>query len=245
MQAMTRLAVAVLMLAAMLSAAGCVLKNTLVGGIGGDCFAETEWVDFLMLNDIMYTSNPDGTKEVVDGWRGEKVGEVSYMLDEHACTKHKTKNGDAAYLPIGTPIYAMNGYKPSYRVMAGGKVYEADRNPNAKTIGDLWDIDGKIAKVSLESGMDGSPIGDFTPEASAIFARDLPQLKLVGFDTIYKDNKPEYGILLRVHLQDGTSFRMVFYENANSFTAGVYGTEAMKTVVVSERTRIKKAAGLM
>ncbi|MFD2332625.1 hypothetical protein ACFSR7_25490 [Cohnella sp. GCM10020058] len=72
----------------------------------------------------------------------------------------------------------------------------------------MWDIDGKIAKVSLESGTDGSPIGDFAPEASAVFARDLPQLKLVGFDTIYKDNKPEYGIFLRVHLQDGTSFRM-------------------------------------
>ncbi|MDG0792227.1 hypothetical protein OMP38_16150 [Cohnella ginsengisoli] len=198
-----------------------------------------------MLSDVMYTANSEGTKEVSQAKQGEKVGEVSYMLNDHACTDHQAKNGDAAFLPIGTAIYAMNDYKPSYRVMAGGKVYEAHSNPNAKTLGDLWDIDGKIAKVSLESGMDGSPIGDFAPEASAVFARDLPQLKLVGFDTIYKDNKPEYGIFLRVHLLDGTSFRMVFYEKANAFTAGAYGTEAMKTVIVGERTRIKKAAGLM
>lgn len=245
MQIITRLGVTIFLLAAMLTASGCGLKDGLPGALRGECLGTIDWVDFLMLDDVMYTANSDGTKEVVDGQRGEQVGEVSYMLNEHACTNHKNKNGDAAYLPIGTAIYAMSGYKPSYRVMANGKVYEARSNPNAKTIGDLWDIDGKIAKVSLESGTDGSPIGDFTPEASAVFANDLPQLTLVGYDTIRKDNKPEYGIFLRVHLQDGTSFRMVFYENANAFTVGAYGTEALKTVIVSERTRIKKAAGLM
>ncbi|WP_255374007.1 hypothetical protein [Cohnella sp. OV330] len=245
MQIIKRLVVTLCLLSAMLTASGCGLKDSLAGMLGVKCHADVDWVDFLMLNGIMYTANIEGTKDVSQGMQGEKVGEVSYMLDEHACTDHKNKNGDAAYLPIGTAIYAMNGYKPSYRVMANGKVYEARSNPNAKTIGDLWDIDGKIAKVSLESGTDGSPIGDFTPEASAVFAKDLPRLTLVGNDSIRKDNKPEYGIFLRVHLQDGTSFRMVFYENANAFTAGAYGTEAMKTAIVSERTRIKKAAGLM
>ncbi|MFC3800974.1 hypothetical protein [Cohnella sp. GCM10012308] len=245
MRIITRLAIAILILATMLSASGCGFKNGLAGALRGNCLGEIEWVDFLMLGDVRYTSNSEGTKGVSEGKQGEKIGDVSYMLNDHACTDHKSKNGDAAYLPIGTPIYAMNGYKPSYRVIADGKVYEAHSNPHAKTIGDLWDIDGKTAKVSLESGMDGSPIGDFTPEASAVFARDLTQLTLVGYDKIYKDNKPEYGIFLRVHLQDGTSFRMVYYENANAFTAGAYGTEAMKSVIVSERTRIKKAAGLM
>ncbi|MDI4647849.1 hypothetical protein [Cohnella hashimotonis] len=245
MRIITRLAIAILVLATMLAASGCGLKDGLPGALRGECLGEIDWVDFLMLGDVMYTSNIEGTKGVSEGKQGEKIGEVSYMLDEHACTDHQSKNGDAAYLPIGTAIYAMNGYKPSYRVMAEGKVYEARSNPHAKTIGDLWDIDGRIAKVSLESGTDGSPIGDFAPEASAVFARDLPQLKLVGSDTIYKDNKPEYGIFLRVHLQDGTSFRMVFYENANAFPTGAYGTEAIKSVIVGERTRIKKAAGLM
>lgn len=242
---MTRIALAMLVLAAILSAAGCRLKNNPIAAIGGKCFDKIEWADSLMLNDIMYISNHDGTKEIAVGQEGEKIGEVTYMLNEHACTDHKTKNGDAAYLPIGTAIYAMNGYKPSYRVMAGGKVYEAHRNPHAQTLGDLWDVEGKIAKVSLESGIDGSSIGDFTPEASAVFAREMPQLTLVGFDTVYKDTKNEYGIFLRVHLQDGTSFRMVYYEKANAFNAGAYGTEALKTIIVSERARIKKAAGMM
>lgn len=43
---------------------------------------------------------------------------------------------------------------------------------------------------------------------------------------------------------DGTSFRMVFYEKANAFTAGAYGTAELRDVIVSERTRIKQTAGM-
>lgn len=214
------------------------------GNSDGNCYAEIEWVDFLMLDDIMYTYNGDGTKEASAAQQGEKVGEVAYMLSDHACTDHVSKNGDAAFLPIGTPIYEMQGYRSSYRVIADGKMYEVSRNPHAKTLGDLWDIKGKITTVSLASGMDGSTIGDFTPEASAIVAKELLPLAYVGFDEIYKNNDPEYGIFLRVHLKDGTSLGMVFYEKANAFTAGAYGTETLRMVIVSERTRIKKAAGM-
>ncbi|MFD2332626.1 hypothetical protein ACFSR7_25495 [Cohnella sp. GCM10020058] len=122
MRIITRLAIAILVLAAMLAASGCGLKDGLPGALRGECLGEIDWVDFLMLGDVMYTSNIEGTKGVSEGKQGEKIGEVSYMLDEHACTDHKSKNGDAAYLPIGTAIYAMNGYKPSYRVIAQGKV---------------------------------------------------------------------------------------------------------------------------
>ncbi len=92
----------------MLAASGCGLKNTLAGLTGGKCFGEIEWVDFLMLNDVTYTANSEGTKEVSPAKQGEKVGEVSYMLDDHACTDHQSKNGDAAYLPVGTAIYAID-----------------------------------------------------------------------------------------------------------------------------------------
>jgi len=89
---------------------------------------------------------------------GDRVGEVSYMLNEHACADHVTENGDAAYLPIGT--------------------------------------------------------------------------------------KHETGIFLRVHLQDGTSFRMVYYPKANAFSAGAFGTEKIQSLIVSQRKEIKAATGL-
>lgn len=259
MRRMKRSSWIVLVLAVTMALTGCGVKDMLRGGGSesgsgtvsksgngneGNCGGILDWVDFLMLNDMKYSHNYDGTSEIDAQQRGEQIGEVAYMLDGHACKGHQTKNGDAAYLPVGTPIYAMKGYKPSFRVIADGKVYQVGRNPHAKTIGDLWDIEGKVAKVSLESGMDGSLIGDFAPEASALAAKELPRLEIVGFDQINKDNKPEYGIFLRVHLKDGTSLRLVFLEKANAFSAGAYGTEELKKMIVSERARIKKAAGM-
>lgn len=208
------------------------------------CMAEIDWVDFLMINDIMYYQNYDGTKAVMAEQLGDKVGEVSYMLNDHACTGHVTKNGDAAYLPIGTVIYALKGYKSVFRVVADNKVYQVGENPNAATIGDLIDIEGKVEKVSLESSQDGSPIGNFSQEASSEFISELLPLPYVGYDAVYEKAIHEAGIFLRVHLQDGTSIRMVYYPKANGFTVGAFGTEKLKTLITAQREQIKKAAGL-
>jgi hypothetical protein len=203
------------------------------------CMAIIEWVDFLMINNIKYYQNYDGTKAVTAEQLGEKIGEISYMLNEHACTEYVAKNGDAAFLPIGTVIYALKGYKADFRVVADNKIYEVRDNPNATAMGDLLDIDGKVEKVSLESAEDGKPIGDFSKEASLQFIRELLPLPYVGFDAVY-----EAGIFLRVHLQDGTSFRMVYYPKANGFTGGAFGTKKLKLLITSQREQIKKAAGL-
>ena len=208
------------------------------------CMAIIEWVDFLMINNIMYSYNYDGAKAINADQLGKKVGEVSYMLNGNACTDHVSKNGDAAFLPIGTEIYALKGYNAEYRVIANNKLYEVKENPNAETMGDLLDIEGKFQKVSLESGIDGSPIGDFSEEASSEFIAELLPLPYVGFNKVYEKSKHEAGIFLRVHLQDGTSFRMVYYQNANAFTAGAFGTENLKLLITSQREQIKAAAGL-
>ncbi|WP_256336753.1 hypothetical protein [Paenibacillus sp. OK060] len=195
-----------------------------------------------MINNITYYN--DETTLIPAEQIGGKVGEVTYMLNEHACTDHVTKNGDAAFLPIGTVVYELKGYKAHYRVVANNKIYEVKENPDAKTMGDLLDIEGKVEKVSLESGNDGSTIGDFPQEAASEFMNELLPLQYVGFDEVYKKAKHDTGIFLRVHLQDGTSFRMVYYPKANAFTAGAFGTEKLKSLIVSQRKEIKAAAGL-
>ncbi|WP_440116854.1 hypothetical protein [Paenibacillus sp. QZ-Y1] len=166
------------------------------------------------------------------------------MLNEHACADHVTENGDAAFLPIGTVVYELKGYKAQFRVVADQKIYEVKENPDAESMGDLLGIEGKVERVSLESGNDGSPIGDFPPTAASEFINELLPLRYVGFDEVYKKAKHETGIFLRVHLQDGTSFRMVFYPKANAFSAGAFGTEKIQELIVSQRKQIKAAAGL-
>lgn len=219
------------------------LKSVLKGA-PQPCMGEIEWVDFLMINNIRYYQNDGGTKEATSNQLGDKVGEVSYMLSEHACSDHVAKNGDAAFLPIGTDIYAMKGYKIEFRVIADNKIYEVSDNPNAATIGDLLDIDGRVEKVSLESGMDGSLIGDFSMEASSEFIQELLPLSHVSFNEVYEKIKHENGIFLRVHLQDSTSFRLVYYPKANAFSAGAFGTVRLNEIIMIQRKQIKAAAGL-
>ena len=220
---------------------GCNVGGKLSEWIG-TCGIETEWVDFLMVNDIHY-DRMEGAPSVSDERLDDEVGKVKYTMEDHPCSYHKARNGDAAYLPAGTAVYALKGYKPSFRVVADHKIYQVDDNPNAETIGDLLDIEGKVAKVSLESGYDGSPIGDFTAESSERFVRELLPLRYVGFEEVYKQTAHESGVFLRVHLQDGTSLRMLFYPEANAF-AHAFGTESLKTLIMSERARIKSAAGM-
>ncbi|MFC5469327.1 hypothetical protein ACFPPD_11395 [Cohnella suwonensis] len=210
------------------------------GNLGkGSCNADIDWVDFLMINNVTYYQNDDGTKVITAEQLGKKVGKVSYMLNGHACTDHATKNGDAAFLPIGTVVYALKGYKSEFRVVANNKAYEVKENPNAATMGDLMDIEGKVEIVSLESGQDGSPIGNFSQEASSYFISELLPLSYVGFDAVYEKAKHEAGIFLRVHLQDGTSFRMVYYPKANGFTAGAFGTEKLKVLTCLRDHKLK------
>jgi len=219
------------------------LKSVLKG-VSQPCMEDIEWVDFIMINNIKYHQNSGETKEVTSNQRGDKVGKVSYMLSEHACSDHVAKNGDASFLPIGTDIYAMKGYKIEFRVIADNKIYEVEDNPNAATIGDLLDINGRVEKISLESGMDGSPIGDFTMDASSEFIQELLPLSHVSFNEVYEKTKHENSIFLRVHLQDSTSFRLVYYPKANAFTAGAFGTERLNEIIMTQRKQIKAAAGL-
>jgi hypothetical protein len=212
-------------------------------GSSGNCYAEIDWVDFLLINDSNYSRNVDGIEKVTPDQIGNKVGEVSFMLNDHACTDYHAKNGDAAYLPIGTPIFEMKGYRSSFRVIADNKVYQAGTNPKARTMRELLDIEGKVVKIGLDSGYDGSAIGFFTPEASEQFVQQLLPLAYVGQDETYKKTMHESGVFLRVYLKDGTSFRMVFYPKANAI-GGAFGTEPLKTLIMAERQRIKAAAGM-
>ncbi|ANY67195.1 hypothetical protein BBD42_12515 [Paenibacillus sp. BIHB 4019] len=208
------------------------------------CNAIIEWVDFLMINGIKYQYNYEGSGKVSDDQLGEKVGEVTYMLNDHACTDYVEKDGNAAFLPIGTEIYAIKGYKSEFRVAAFNKVYEVMDNPKAATLGQLLDIEGKVDKVGLESAEDGSPIGDFSAEASAQFIQELLPLQHVGFKQVYEKTKHESGIFLRIYLLDGSSFRLVYYPEGNAFTAGAFGTDSLKKLIMEQRAQIKAAAGL-
>ncbi|QDH22098.1 hypothetical protein [Saccharibacillus brassicae] len=205
-------------------------KNT-VNSSRDECKGTLDYLGALMLNDSYYFQNRT-TEQIPPGLIGEKITEVGYTLSDDACQDYVMRNGDATLVPTGTPIYKMHGYRSSFRVIAGGQIFEVNDNPQARTIGDLYDIEGKVLRISRESGNDGSHMWDFSAADTEAFIADMLSLNYVGFDEIYKNNPPENNIFLRIHLRDGTSMRITYGLNANTLTSGAYGTERMREIVL-------------
>ena len=203
-----------------------------------ECKGTLDYLDSLMLNDIHYSNNESldtRGKSFLPEMIGDQISEVAYTMSDDACSDFVMQSGDATLLPTGTPIYEMKGYKPDFRVIADGRIFEVSDNPDAKTIGDLYDIEGKVSKVSRVSGNDGSVMREFSTEDAEAFISDLLSLKYVGFKAIYTDNPPEYRISLRVDLKDGTHIQLGYWPKANAIVEGAYGTERMLEIVQAER----------
>ena len=77
-----------------------------------------DWVEFIKWENTEYTRNYEVSELDIEWPIGKELGEVTFMLDGHAGTQYQIKNGDAAYLPIGTKLYEMEGYDTSFRIIA-------------------------------------------------------------------------------------------------------------------------------
>lgn len=92
--------------------------------------------------------------------QADRRGELSTVRERRAPLQ--SKDGDAAFLDPGTPIYSLQDYAPSFRVTAesptgdGFTVYEASTNPNAETGADILDIRGKVTLFRVRSTSGGS-----------------------------------------------------------------------------------------
>jgi hypothetical protein len=199
--------------------------------VGGCPDAEISWIDALMINDIQYEGGDKGLSEGEIPDKGEKIGEVNFTLADNACSDHKLKNGDSAFLPIGTEIYEIKGYRPDFRVLAGDKVYQVSEYKKAEIISELLDIKGKVAKMSIESDYDESHIADFTEQGTTAFIEDLLSLEYAGPDKVHKKIKGDNRVFLRIHLKDGSSFNFVYWPVENILGLGAFGTEEMKEIV--------------
>jgi hypothetical protein len=198
--------------------------------IGGCPDGEVKWIDVLKFNDIKYEGDNAGLSEG-EIETGKKIGEVKFNLADNACSNHKLKNGDAAYLPVGTEIYELVGYRSDFRVVADNRVYQVRENKKAKMISDLLDIKDKVEKMSYRSDYDGSHISDFTDEETKEFVEDFLSLENLGYEKVEKQITDTNRVFLQIHLKDGSSFRIVYWLDENVLSTGAFGTEKMKRIV--------------
>lgn len=193
--------------------------------------AEIDYVHALKWDDISYTRNYESDLTMVKA--GEMIGQVGYELADHACSDYRMKNGDATLLQEGTAIFRVVGYKPEYRLMANGQLYEVSDNPRAKTMTDLYDVRGRITKVGFESTGDGSYLSDFTEAATAGFADRFLALPYVGAKGIGERYKGDH-LFLRVTLKDGSSFRIGFWPESGALTPGAVATDELRQLILGQ-----------
>jgi hypothetical protein len=118
-----------------------------------------DYIDFVRVGGITYHAGirPAAGRALRDSDLGAQVAVVRCKLADHIIEGPGTRlDGDAAYLDTGTPVYAVKGYRPTFRLAArrDGKLvlFEAADNPRARTWADLLDLGGKVSWIGVNDG---------------------------------------------------------------------------------------------
>src|SRR5258708_4347371 len=120
-----------------------------------------DWVNFIHFKGITYLAAPTRPgRSLTESDLGPAFATVKFKLDGNVKDpRYQSKDGDAAFLDVGTKVFTMKGYNPTFRLATQQKnaftLYEADTNPHASKGGDLLDIGGKVLSIGIISDQDG------------------------------------------------------------------------------------------
>jgi hypothetical protein len=107
----TRLAAA---LAAVLLVAACQLP-----GSTSTCNAQIDWVNFIQVGSRQYVAGPQPPASLQKSDLGPVYTHVKFKVSGNVCDpNYRLKDGDAAFLDAGTPVYQVNGHPPSDELAA-------------------------------------------------------------------------------------------------------------------------------
>jgi hypothetical protein len=202
-----------------------------------------EWVDLLKFDDVTYQHQfEDAPDEPLSAQieKADAIGKVTYKMADNACSDHKMRNGDAAYLEKGTTVYGVKDYPSSLMVVANHKVYMADQKRDAKTIGDIYPIKDLVKDIHIESTDDGSRIHTFSTEAKEKFLNEWLLLDVIDHMEMYKEEAFEGNrIFLEIELNNGVSFRELYWSDTNAFHRGAFGNKIIQAVINKETALIE------
>lgn len=123
-----------------------------------------DWLDFIDFGGITYlTFRIDKEPPLRAEDLGPEFGKIAFKYDGNVLDpSYRLKNGkdgDAAFLEVGTPVYAVKGYKPEFMLAARRNdefvLYMSDTIPDAKIGSDLMDLEGKVKYIGVRSPKDG------------------------------------------------------------------------------------------
>ncbi|MDT5113582.1 MAG: hypothetical protein QOE20_5472 [Mycobacterium sp.] len=81
--------------------------------------AIVDYVDFVEFGNVTYVVPLQGNASVHAADLGPVVGRVHCQLvDSGAAPSYRAKTGDAAFVPVGAPLYSVHGWPASCRLAA-------------------------------------------------------------------------------------------------------------------------------
>src|ERR1700674_5711988 len=98
---------------AFLCIAGCQLPGSTT------CNTSIDWVHFVQVGATQYVAGPEWSVVLQDRDLGPVYAKVKFKVSGNVCDpNYKLKDGDAAFLDAGTPIYQVNGQPPGLQSAA-------------------------------------------------------------------------------------------------------------------------------
>jgi len=199
------------------------------------------WANFFRFNGIFYNSQHDDLinrpagRLIANTDLGSEFTKVKCNLNERVRNPNEfeSTDGDASYLPTGTPVYRVKGYKPEFRLAAYWNnqllLFEANQNSQAKKGANLLDIKNKVQYIGINSG--GDPKRELAAIKNPQLVASIVDLVLKSpVDQKYREQK-ERRYLIVFHLKDGTTVDRSYWPDSNELNVGILLPRRFRTAV--------------
>jgi hypothetical protein len=94
-------------------------------GSSSGCHAQIDWVNFIQVGSTQFVAGPQSPTVLQESDLGPIYAHVKFKVSGNVCDpSYRVKDGDAAFLDPGTPIYEVNGQSPAVELAArfGGQI---------------------------------------------------------------------------------------------------------------------------
>jgi hypothetical protein len=83
------------------------------------CNTMIDWVNFVQVGSTHYVAEPQSPTVLKETDLGPVYAKVKFKVSGNVCDlNYRLKDGDAAFLEPGSPIYQVNGHSPSEQLAA-------------------------------------------------------------------------------------------------------------------------------